>query len=83
MYKAYNFLLPVTLQSFFTLNTDSRLRNQFSFKQSYVRTTRKSNCISVTGIKLWNNLNINLRKLKKLSHFKLSCKRHLFQDYKN
>ena len=54
MFKAKNNILPANIQKKFTQREGSYfLRGLFNFKMKKVRTTRKSFCISVCGVKLW------------------------------
>ena len=50
-------------------------RQSSSFRQTYVRTTKKQHCISATGIKLWNcNENyIKNRQTEQVSKTKFKC----------
>ncbi len=60
-FKAKNNLLPGKSQKLFTAKEGGQnLRGKFYFKILSVHTTRKSFCISVCGVKLWNSLNIYL-----------------------
>lgn len=56
MYKAKNKVLPNNIQKWFK-ERDSRynLRRRGNLSQSMARTTLKSMCISVNGVRLWNN----------------------------
>ena len=57
MYKAFHIKLPCNLQKLFLLERPDYavVTSQCgSFRQTYVRTTKKQHCDSVTGIKLWN-----------------------------
>lgn len=61
MYKAKNNLLPGDIQQLF-LNREGRynIRAKCNFKQLCVRTTLKSFCVSICGVKLWNRLSSEL-----------------------
>ena len=57
IYKAFHMKLPCNLQKLFLLKRPDYAvarRQSGSFRQTYVRTTKKEHCVSVTGIKLWN-----------------------------
>ena len=55
MFKAKNNKLPANIQKMFTQIEGSYfLRGLLNFKMKKVRTTRKSFCISVRGVKLSN-----------------------------
>ena len=73
MYKAYNKLLPVNLQSWFSLITEVSNRSnrrKHKFKVSYVRTNLRSMSLTVKGIKLWNQLDETLTKCNNIAFFK-------------
>ena len=79
MYKVYNSLLPANILLYFqkvnaSHNHNIRKKNG-NFKIRFSRTTKKSDCISVKGPKIWNDLCddiklcnsiINSRKIIKL-----------------
>ena len=53
MFKVKNNLLPIGIQSLFTINSDSNNTTQSGkFNQNIVRTTMKSMTVSVAGVKL-------------------------------
>ena len=57
MYKAFHMKLPCNLQKLFLFERPDYVvvtRQSGSFRQTYVHTTNKHHCVSVTGIKLWN-----------------------------
>ncbi len=57
MYRATNNLLPVNIQAcFFQREGGYNLRGELKLKHLYARTTLKTFCISVCGVKLWNRL---------------------------
>ena len=57
MYKAINNLLPGNIQKMFLDREGGyNLRGKFNLKQPYVRINRKSMCISICGVPLWNGL---------------------------
>ena len=72
MYKAHKKLLPNNLQLLISLDSTrghiTRQSNSNTFKQVFARTTLKSQCISVQGIKLWNSLenSINMKSAKNI-----------------
>ena len=87
IYAAQRELLPEEIQTLFT-NTDSihkyntRASSKGNFHTKYCRTKLKSMCISVQGVKLWNNLDVNIRNLNTLSSFKVTLKQHYINKYK-
>lgn len=58
------------------------LRGLFYFRNVKVRTTRKSFCVSVYGIKLWNSLNDQLKQCPDIEQFKKKYKNIIFKRYK-
>ena len=57
MHKTFHMKLQCNLQKPFLLKRPDYAvvaRQSGSFRQTYVCTTKKQHCISVTGIKLWN-----------------------------
>ena len=80
MFKAKNNKLPANIQkregSYF-------LRGLFNFKMKKVRTTRKSFCISVCGVKLWNGLKEELKQCPNLKLFKTRLKEVILTGYKD
>ena len=72
MYKANNNLLPVNIQTLFTLYKSVYLtRHSPTLKHNYARTNLKRMCISVKDVILWNSLDSspiccrNVHRLKK------------------
>ena len=59
MYKVYNSLLPANILLYFqkvNASHNHNIRNKnCNFKKRF-RTTKKSDCISVKGPKIWNDL---------------------------
>ena len=75
MFKVKNNLLPIGIQSLFTINSNSyNTRQSGKFNKKYVRTTIKSMTVSVAGVKLWNSLKTNITTIKKICEFKKMCK---------
>ena len=83
MYKAKNKLLPTNIQHLFDtkehLNYNLRGKNKFSTK--YVRTKAKTMCVSVVGVKIWNNIDNNIAEAESLQKFKKMYKSYLFNCY--
>ena len=84
MFKVKNNLLPIGIQSLFTINSNSHnTRQSGKFNQKYVRTTMKSITVSVAGVKLWNSLETNITAIKKICVFKKMCKLFFLGKYMN
>ena len=87
MYKAENMMLPTFIQKFFDksdVHDDIMITRQCAgnnFKVKYTRTTLKSMCLTICGVKLWNNLDKNLKKAKDVHLFKKCYKNHLLENY--
>ena len=61
MLRVKNNVLPIGIQSLFTINSNSyNTRQSGKFNKKYVRTTMKSMTVSVAGVKLWNSLKTNI-----------------------
>ena len=57
MHKSFCMKLPCNLQKLILFGRPDyavATRQSGSFRQTYVRTTKKQHCVSVTGIKLWH-----------------------------
>lgn len=57
------------------------LRGFLYFKNVKVRTTRKSFCVSVYGVILWNSLNDELKQCPNIEQFKKKYKNMIFKRY--
>ena len=60
MYKIYNKLLPANIMLYFKTINDCHNHNvrmkTCNFKIKFSRTTKKSDCITVKGPKMWNDM---------------------------
>ena len=88
VFKAKHLMLPVTLQKYFSdLNSihmhNTRSSSKGNFHVFSSRTSLKSKCISVNGVKLWNSLDINIRNISSIVSFKNKLKRKFIDQYKN
>ena len=83
MYKANKKMLPLNIQRLFSVDevTYYNTRQLTNMKQVYIRTTLKSKCISICGIKLWNSLKMDLRNSTTLPRFKKEYKNSLLRNY--
>ena len=85
MYKVYNKLLPANIMSYFQKinachNHNVRMKN-CNFKIKFSRTTKKSECISVKGPKMWNDMPADIKLCKSMFTFKKMYKALLLQSY--
>ena len=72
MYKANTGCLPVNLQTMFRMSSEmiNNTRKSSNERQVFARTTKKDNCITVHGIKLWNTIQDRIRSSHNLHTFK-------------
>lgn len=84
LFKANRELLPVNLQQLFTQREGHyNLRRCSNFEIKLVRTTRKSLCVSVCGVKLWNQLGSELKQCPTIHLFKSGFKNMVLSRYMN
>ena len=83
MYRAINNLLPANIQKlFFHREGGYNLRGELNLKHLYARTTTKTFCISICGVKLWNRLTGELKQCPSMSTFKQQYKHMVFTRYR-
>nr|XP_049573449.1 uncharacterized protein LOC125966909 [Syngnathus scovelli] len=83
MYRAKAKQLPENIQNLFRNQEGGyKLRGNHNFKILNIRTTLKSFCITITGVKLWNNLSEELKQSPNIHQFKRMYKNMLFSGYK-
>jgi hypothetical protein len=85
IYNANKRLLPNNLQALFKISSDSNhdTRQSNNIRQVFARTTLKSQCISIHGIKLWNSLDNNIKCAKNIHKFQQMYKKKIFKLYKS
>lgn len=84
VFKAKNNLLPGNIQKLFTEREGGyNFRGKFNFKIRNTRTTRRSFCVPICGVKLWNSLNVELKECPNIILFKKRYKDMIFNIYKN
>ena len=84
VHKAQLNVLPPNLQNRFMLHKDNAaytLRSYSCFKTRYVRTSKKSRCISIEGIKTYNSLPSSVKSVVNISLFKKKFKSVVFNSY--
>ena len=83
MYKAKHDMLPRNIQSFFDYGASHHYntRQKDNFVLKLVRTTSKSMCVSVTGPKLWNSLELSIQMSRNIYIFKRKLKQKYIQEY--
>ena len=84
VFKANNSMLSPNLQNLFikSNNVHSHFtRSSNNFHQKYVKTSLKSFCISVNGIKCWNSLPTKLRCCSRIREFRNVFKSMCFDEY--
>ena len=85
MYKVYNNLLPANIMLYFQKVNAShyhkmRMKN-CNFKIRFSRTTKKAECISVKGPKMWNDLSADIKLCNSIYNFFLMYKALLLHRY--
>lgn len=84
MYQAYHSMLPEKLQGFFQIRNAEGgyiTRQSNKFNQKLVRTTLRTKCISIVGLKLWNNFPTDAPVSGSIRAFKTYYKSLLLQKY--
>ncbi len=82
LYKARNYLLPKNIQKMFHDREGGyNLREQLNLKVRSVHTTKKSFCISICGVKLWNRLSTEIKNISSIILFKKRHKEMILQRY--
>ena len=83
LYKARNNILPNHLQELFKDRDGGySLREHFNFKVQKSRTTTKSFCIKINGVRLWNRLSLELKQCPNITHFKKEYRKIIFNKYR-
>ena len=83
MYKARYNQLPENIQLMFNDREGGySLRGGLILKTQYARTTLKSFCISVCGVKLWNSIEVEIKKCPTIHIFKRMYKRLIIMMYR-
>lgn len=84
LFKANKNALPVNLQKLFMQREgEYNLRGCGNFKVKAVRTTRKTLCVSICGVKLWNQLGSELKQCPNIHLFKSRFKNMILSRYMN
>lgn len=84
MYKAKNDLLPINIQKLFSIHEGSyNLRGKINFSLTLFRTNRKSFCVSVSGVRLWNRFAMELKQCPNMKQFKMRYKDTIFKRYRD
>lgn len=82
LFKASKNNLPNNIQQLFTVNDSGYyLRGYSNFQLPAVRTTRRTWCVSVCGVKLWNSLDTNLKRCSTVKKFKYQYKQSVWSQY--
>ena len=83
IFKARNNLLPGNIQKmFFNREGDYNLRGEHKLKQLRITTTRKSQCITICGVNLWNGLDLEIQKSSNILQFKRLYKNYIINSYR-
>ena len=82
LYKARNYLLPRNIQRMFHEREQGYdLREKSNLKVGRARTTKKSFCITICGVKLWNNMSTEIKNISSVIMFKKRHKEMILQRY--
>ena len=86
VYKAKHRLLPENLQCLLiefceTHNYNTRSSSKGNFTLRCINTRAKSMCISVRGIKLWNQFNLDVASVHTIHSFKNITKKYMISQY--
>ena len=82
MYKARNHLLPANIQQLFRDREGGYdLRGNFDFKTLNRKSTMRSFCISMIGVKIWNSLSEVHKQSPSIKQFKAMYKCMTFTKY--
>ena len=85
VFKARHKILPNKVQNNFTFNVQfyyTGSRQNVDFVPLRARTMLKSMCVSLRGVRLWNNLNCGFRNCSSIQMFKNKYKKGIFIKYK-
>ena len=78
MYKAFNTMLPINLLVYFSrkLTMNECVTRQINaFEQPCARTTIKQQCVSIVGVKVWNNIDHCMTCSKNIYAWKILMKK--------
>ena len=82
MFKAFHILLSLNVQPFFSIyESVYSTRQECNFIQKYARTSLKSMCISVKGVKLLNALDRSLISCSSVHQFKTYYADNVLNSY--
>lgn len=82
MFKAWKDLLPRNIQRLFNKRDDTYdLRGKLNLKHPTIRTTMKSMCISVCGVRIWNDIDEEIKMCNDITNFKFKYKLYLIDKY--
>ena len=71
LYKAFRKVLPINIQQMFKINKNPHcLTGYGKYALPKNRTIGKVFCLSVCGVKLWNNLDIQQKQCQRIDRFK-------------
>ena len=81
MYKAFHYLLPPSIQIYFSRSFTKKY--YFHFYIHFSRMQRKKFYISRIGVSFWNALHTQIKLLSSLSSFKITLKNSVINTYIN
>ena len=83
MYRVKFALVPTNIISLFYVGEDNRYetRQRGNFVQLYIRTTMRAMCLSVVGVRPWNNLSVSQTNCRSVYNFKKMLKSIISDRY--
>ena len=84
VFEAYHRNLPHNVQVLFHKSSHkyaTRRENNLAVK--YTRTTLKSMCVTIKGVKIWNNLENTIKESLHKYQFRKKYKKYLISQYNN
>ena len=82
LFKAFHYFLPINVQQLFRIyESVYSTRHKCKFIQNHARTSLKSMCISVKGVKLWNSLDSSLISCRNIHKFKKQYTDKILNSY--
>ena len=82
VYRVGKNTLPVCIRNMFVLKEQKyNLRSQLNYTRTITRSHEKGRCVSVLGVKLWNDLRDDLKACRSLQNFKKALKCEKLHKY--
>ena len=83
MYRAKNNELPKNVQCIFNMKAGNKygMRKCQNFNVKFCKTKIASSCLSITGVRLWNSLNEDIKRCQSLIKFRVMLKSLYISNY--